>query len=216
MKDSWLETFAEEAELYAKHATCADIFVSALVIDEGEPTSISHGYNGTPHGVLQCDELDLLMRYFSEKVPHKDVPLYLGEKAPFSKTGLETVRKVIRDYHNEAMDWLVHKQLTILQNLPEERYKAIPADKDLRLRINFVHYKYEIHAEANALGKLSLDLHHGPYALLVNYSPCFECAKNILSRGLKKVYYRNEWIDPRWEESSLHFLRISGVDVIHY
>ncbi len=217
MKDKWLETFSEELELYAKHATCADIYVSALVIDESVPTAISHGYNGTPHGFLQCDELDTLMRHFSENIPQKDISsLFGGDSKVFNDEGLKIVRKLIRDYKNEDYDWIIRKQMSILAGLAPERYKDIPNDKALRLKINFVHYKYEIHAEANALGKLGMELHNGPYALMVNYSPCFECAKNIITRGIRKVYYRNEWIDPRWEESSLHFLKLSGVEMIHY
>ncbi len=216
MKDKWIETFSEELELYARHATCADIYVSSLVIDESIPSAVSHGYNGTPHGFLQCDELDAVMRHFSGKVPQKDISKLFGDKEIFTKDGYAEIHKVIRDYKNEDYDWLVRKQLAIIAGLPAEEYFAIPSSKELRLKINYVHYKYEIHAEANALGKLGMDLHHGPYALMVNYSPCFECAKNIIARGIPRVYYRNEWIDPRWEESSLEFLRMSGVDLVHY
>lgn len=50
--------------------------------------------------------------------------------------------------------------------------------------------KYEVHAEINALNWISKRLVTDDYALYTYLSPCENCAKSIISYGIKKVYYR--------------------------
>ena len=51
-----------------------------------------------------------------------------------------------------------------------------------------------IHAEMNAIGKLSKSVSSGEDATMyVTHAPCFECAKLIHIAGIKKVFYRNAY-----------------------
>lgn len=48
---------------------------------------------------------------------------------------------------------------------------------------------HEMHAEANALTQISKHDIDETCALYTYYSPCEQCAKQILAHGIKKVYY---------------------------
>ena len=48
----------------------------------------------------------------------------------------------------------------------------------------------EIHAEVNALNWVSKHDIDDSYAIYTYYSPCEQCAKQILSYGIKHVYYK--------------------------
>ncbi len=71
----------------------------------------------------------------------------------------------------------------------------------------------EIHAEVNALNWISKRDIDDTCVLYTYYSPCEQCAKQILSYGIKNVYYCNEY---RGRTSSgtdgLKFLRERGIN----
>lgn len=70
-----------------------------------------------------------------------------------------------------------------------------------------------IHAEMNAIFRLARDGESGKGAdLFITHSPCFECAKAILSVGIKKVWFREHYR----ELSGVEFLERHGVEVEHY
>lgn len=70
-----------------------------------------------------------------------------------------------------------------------------------------------IHAEMNAIFRLARDGESGKGAdLFVTHSPCFECAKAILSVGIRKV-----WFGEHYRESAgLELLVHHGVEVEQY
>lgn len=58
----------------------------------------------------------------------------------------------------------------------------------------FVTKKEVIHAEANAIAKLARSSESGLDGVMyVTHAPCIECAKQIYSAGITKVYYKNEY-----------------------
>lgn len=51
-----------------------------------------------------------------------------------------------------------------------------------------------IHAEANCIAKLAKSTESGNGAsMYITHAPCLECAKQIYTAGIKKVYYRSEY-----------------------
>jgi len=71
---------------------------------------------------------------------------------------------------------------------------------------------YVLHAEANALMKLSKSTNSSKGATLyITLSPCKDCAKLILQAGIKRVVYLNEYKDC----SGLEFLKNSGITLDH-
>ena len=53
-----------------------------------------------------------------------------------------------------------------------------------------------IHAEANAIAKLAKGNESGDGStMFLTHAPCIDCAKQIYTAGIKKVYYRNSYRD---------------------
>jgi dCMP deaminase len=53
-----------------------------------------------------------------------------------------------------------------------------------------------IHAEANAIAKLAKSSESGDGStMFLTHAPCIDCAKQIYTAGIKKVYYRDSYKD---------------------
>lgn len=53
-----------------------------------------------------------------------------------------------------------------------------------------------IHAEANCIAKLAKSSDSGDGStMFLTHAPCIDCAKQIYTTGVKKVYYRNSYRD---------------------
>lgn len=67
-----------------------------------------------------------------------------------------------------------------------------------------------IHAEMNAIYKMARDGQSAQGAtLFVTHAPCFECAKAILSVGIKNVFYKEDYRDIQ----GVYFLRLNFIEV---
>jgi dCMP deaminase len=70
--------------------------------------------------------------------------------------------------------------------------------------------KEVIHAEANVVGKLASSNESGRGAeMYVTHSPCIECAKQIYTAGISKVYFKIQYRSTDGTE----FLKKCGVEV---
>jgi dCMP deaminase len=77
--------------------------------------------------------------------------------------------KIKEEYH----DWIKSKEF-----------------KDLHSKWSVIN---EIHAEVNALNWISKHDVTDDYVLYTYYSPCEQCAKQIVSYGIKTVYYLHDY-----------------------
>jgi dCMP deaminase len=67
-----------------------------------------------------------------------------------------------------------------------------------------------IHAEANAIAKLAKSNESGDGSMMfLTHAPCIDCAKQVYTAGVKKVYYRNSYRDT----FGIDFLEQCGVEV---
>jgi dCMP deaminase len=70
-----------------------------------------------------------------------------------------------------------------------------------------------IHAEANAIAKLAKGNESGDGStMFLTHAPCIDCAKQVYTAGIKKVYYRNSYRDTQ----GVDFLRKCSVEVEHF
>ncbi|HBH71717.1 MAG: CMP/dCMP deaminase zinc-binding protein [Parcubacteria group bacterium GW2011_GWC1_42_11] len=70
------------------------------------------------------------------------------------------------------------------------------------------------HAELNAIGNLTVStLGLQDVSMIVTLHPCFSCAKQMVNKGIKKVYYIWEY---GREEFVTDYFRERGVEVIKY
>lgn len=69
-----------------------------------------------------------------------------------------------------------------------------------------------IHAEANAIAKLAKGNESGDGSMMfLTHAPCIDCAKQVYTAGIKKVYYRNSYRDTQ----GVDFLEKCGVEVLN-
>lgn len=67
-----------------------------------------------------------------------------------------------------------------------------------------------IHAEANAIAKLAKSTESGEGAMMfLTHAPCIDCAKQIYTAGINKVYYNHNYRDT----DGIDFLRAASVKV---
>ncbi len=77
-------------------------------------------------------------------------------------------------------------------------------------------YINEVHAEANALNWISKKEVDDTYAIYTYYSPCEQCAKHILSYGIKNVYYCEKYKGRSTSGmDGLKFLQERGITCLH-
>ena len=70
-------------------------------------------------------------------------------------------------------------------------YNGMPYGFDNCCETNNVTNKEVLHAESNAIAKLSKSSQSSDNAIMyVTTSPCVECAKFIIQSGIKTVYYK--------------------------
>ena len=69
-----------------------------------------------------------------------------------------------------------------------------------------------IHAEANAIAKLAKSTDSGDGAdMFLTHAPCIDCAKQIFTAGIKKVYFGEHYRN----DDGLTFLEKCGVEIVH-
>ena len=67
-----------------------------------------------------------------------------------------------------------------------------------------------IHAEANAIAKLAKGTESGKDAtMFLTHAPCIDCAKQIYTAGIKKVYYESDYRS----NDGLDFLKRCSINV---
>lgn len=60
--------------------------------------------------------------------------------------------------------------------------------------VQLVTRKEVIHAERNAIDKLSSSNESGKNAVMyITHSPCLECAKSIYTAGIRAIFYKNDY-----------------------
>lgn len=76
--------------------------------------------------------------------------------------------------------------------------------------VQLVTRKEVIHAERNAIDKLSSSNESGKNAVMyITHSPCLECAKSIHTSGIRAVFYKEEYRS----NEGVEFLQKLGVAV---
>ena len=189
----------------SKNSTCSFYEVGAVIMKEGR--IVSTGWNGVPSRRLECKEAQKIIDFYKEL---KRLNI-IKQSKDFDLKFLERKDLPVNIY----VEFLEVKDIY-------DKYYGI--DKNLEVLIenlknditdNFIHSRYEIHAEQNAISfaaKNGLSLKD--CEIFVNYLPCLECAKIIIQSGIKAVYYLNDYVDKRFNISSEEFLKENGVDVI--
>ena len=90
-------------------------------------------------------------------------------------------------------------------------YNGMPSGWDNECEHEGVTKPEVIHAEANAIAKLARSHDSGEGSTMyITHAPCIECAKQIYSAGVTKVYFKNEYRS----DSGINFLQKCGLEVV--
>jgi len=74
-------------------------------------------------------------------------------------------------------------------------------------------YKYEIHAEMNAIVWAARNGIKIEWATLYStYEPCFDCTRAAIAAGIKKIVYKEKYKHHSWTEL-LDFLKANWVEI---
>ena len=98
---------------------------------------------------------------------------------------------------------------------PEKRtiisvgYNGTPEGQDNQMEVDGKTLDTVIHAEENVLRKVWFWTSR-KCILFVTHAPCKRCARQIVAKGVKKVYYLENYGEP----SGINLLRAAGVQVI--
>lgn len=95
---------------------------------------------------------------------------------------------------------------------PYEKYIAEMTDPKFEEDFRTQHAKFseehEVHAEINAMADAAdrgVDIRGA--TLYCSYIPCFNCAKEIVRRGIARVVYKNEYTRPGSAGNTLDYLQ---------
>lgn len=197
------KTFLDILKIITQKSTCAFFKTGALVVKDNRVVSM--GYNGTPSGFPQCNELQEVLEFVEQNKKE------LGRV--YDKFGINQVVIEIRDrfsyfkrYSSSFLDYF--------QDKLEDSIKAIiySEEKVDFYGLNFIHSRYEVHAEQNAIAfSLKAGTNISGSTLYTTLLPCMECAKLIVASGIKRVVYIEDYEDKRFKETSEKFLKINGI-----
>lgn len=77
-------------------------------------------------------------------------------------------------------------------------------------------YKYEIHAEMNALIWAARNGIKIEWATLYStYQPCFDCTRAIIASWIKKIVYKEKYKHYTWEEAE-NFIIHCWCELVHF
>ena len=96
-----------------------------------------------------------------------------------------------------------------LRTIVSVGYNGTAAGEDNLMEMNGKTLDTVIHAEENALKKLSFWTRKRNLVLFVTHAPCLKCARAIVKLNVPKVYYLENYGTPE----GLHHLREHQVDV---
>jgi dCMP deaminase len=111
--------------------------------------------------------------------------------------------KITEEELKTLIEVKLHPDISFEDWLKTEEFKRLHADYSA---------KNELHAEMNAIiyaAKKGISIEGS--SIYITYSPCIACGKNIISSGIKKVYF-NTLYD---RENSIQYLNDNGIESIH-
>ncbi len=199
-------TFLQILEIVKKQSSCVYYKTGALVVKDNR--IVSMGYNGSPSGFPQCNELQEVL-YFA--LEHTSEVRSILEQEGFKGFTSRFFDKFVyfNKYSDDFLDYFALKLEDSVRKIIFEG-----AGESDFYNLNFVHSRYEIHAEQNAIAfSLKAGTNISGATLYSSLLPCMEFAKLIVAAGIKRLVYVEDYEDKRFKESSKKFLTINGIQV---
>jgi len=212
MKEKYLKQFSKIVKNISELSTCFFRKVGAIVVKDNR--IISEGYNGASSGMIECIEVSsLILRFFDLKTDKNSLEkfglkyVYLNLFRKYSKEYLMRMYSRVK-YEFQNISKYDLEYYVELYEMDNEKFKT-----EFIKKFNFVHNVYEIHAEMNAIttaAKFGISLNDS--VIISTHKPCIDCAKAIVSSGIKEVYYLEDYKDSRNNNlTSDEFFELNGI-----
>jgi len=241
MKQKFMDHFMHLVFEVGKLSTCYKRSVGAIIVSP-DYRILSTGYNGTPSGMIECKEVSTILEWIYETYITKLSDNMSWDTVTFTQMieSLETITDKIStgnisklDIDNGAVWSIIEKYKSnttmligtfskLIDKLKCFDYNELKTYKNQSVTefiadFNFVHYKYEIHAEQNAIAQAaSHGINIRGCTIFIPIMPCLDCARLIVASGIKTVIYKDPYIDKNYNEQSVNFLKMNDVNVIQY
>lgn len=214
--------FYDTAKIWKRGSTCARLKVGAVIVNSKTNRIISTGYNGTPKGMVNCNEL-----FTSKHFTTRD-----GASSQFfvNKKILDLLDRNIDVSTSEGdkklADLEYKENFFYLQAGPKEYtvkgfYASIKEESWRSLHHTFSELN-EVHAEPNAILNMFKDGTHTQMedaVIYVTTAPCLNCIKLIASTGIKKVFYEKEYdrisaedVERQCKRFGIELIKLSDID----
>ncbi len=202
-------------------STCYKKQVGAIIVKDRR--ILATGYNGTPSNMIECLELTKFLEFLHANIPKDEILktlknfMYTFDANVFSNYSkdISIIETLLYKYPLEHLQRIFKTLYTYIEKDIDSYEMYSP--NELIARWNFIHNKYEIHAEINAITqcvKYGIPIEGAD--IFVTHLPCIDCAKAIIASGIKRVFYIQYYKDKKWNEDSLELFKLNKVQVFDY
>lgn len=186
MKNFWDDEFMKTLSIFEGNSKCVARKVCCIIVKDNNILSI--GLNGSMPGNMNCNDL------------------YLKEKGMW-------YRKALNKFEVDDLKYLEERHEPIIVN--NTVYYCVDCLDDFNVYSHhFWSEQNEIHAEMNAIKKATVDGHYdiSGSTFYVSTFPCFNCAKQIVLYGAKRVVYRESYDNL---DSTYNMLKNNNIEIIN-
>jgi deoxycytidylate deaminase len=222
-------------------STCAYVKVGAVLVTTNGKI-LAEGYNGTPSDIIQCNEIDKLLEILStEHVDFRPIYDEIHRIVPKEQISTKITADIVFNillkhlkgelaryianlrtkYVNKPKTlkingYILYRQIELLLGVNDY---TIFEDKEQRRLYNYVHSRLENHAEKNLIQTAKIfqikELEREELILFCTKTPCFECYKYLreVFPSIKEIRYKSEYIDKKYNDTTLPLLEADGIIV---
>lgn len=193
INENYIRIYLDITKQLSYESHCIAKKVGCVIVKNN--SIISSGINGTPSGYYNCDDIFKVVN--NKRYLHENIFKQIKD------------REVMEDVFKEKIGILDFKNWGMMECNNEEHSKWSS--------------NYEIHAEINAINKLTINqIDVKDCVLFVNYHPCENCAKTIISSGISNIVIGNKGLYDREDKKDeiirakkvIEFMKSNGVEVL--
>lgn len=188
MKNFWDNEFMKTLSIFEGQSKCVARKVCCIIVKNNNILSI--GLNGSISGSMNCNDL------------------YLKEDGVWYRRALNKYEEddLKYTYPTDYYEPIIKNGIT---------YYCVDYMDDFNIYSHhFWSEQHEVHAEMNAIKKATVDGHYdiSDSTFYISSFPCFNCAKQIVLYGVKRVVYREPYDK---QDSTYTMLLDNNIEIIN-
>jgi len=224
MKQKFVDYFTSLVKSVSQLSTCYSRKVGALIISQ-DYRILATGYNGVPSGYFECNELASILSYIYDQQPmsisdvEEIIHKMFDQLIQYSKIVVSEnflplcLQNLVDKYSIYKTSKLLNRLLTYVRYKSDVDFSYFDKQSFIR-QFNFIHYKYEIHAEQNAIAQVAkYGTRIDDAIMFITMAPCLDCARLIVASGIRVIYCLQDYVDKNYGESSLKYLKENNIGI---